>query len=219
MGFPGAANGGRATHPVTETGRSRYATTGSGLTHPALDRERRDDASQMTPVASTHWPTLPRVPADEWLAGTQQVRHCPREGTSRNTLPLKIPARGAPYAHMITCPSSLEVRRLDRRADSTTEAVYLQSQKLGPELGVKGRRVRTPQGVHQRPLRRKGCRGRLPPTDHRRHLVSIDCLRRALGVPKLPATHGQSRAQAVVHAPLNRAVRRGGLPVSSWFPS
>jgi hypothetical protein len=106
------------------------------------------------------------VPVNEWLAGTQQVRHCPREGTSRNTRPLKIPARGALYAHMITCPSSLEVRRLDRRADSTTEAVYLQSQKLGPELGVKGRRVRTPQGVHQRPLRRKGCRGRLPPTDY-----------------------------------------------------
>ena len=47
----------------------------------------------------------------------------------------------------------------------------------------------------------------------------ITRLRRALGVPKLPATHGQSRAQAVVHAPLNQAVRHGGLPVSSWFPS
>src|ERR1019366_5757067 len=80
-------------------------------------------------------------------AGTQQVRHCPREGTSRNTRPLKIPARGAPYAHMITCPSSFEVRRLDRRADSTTEPVYLQSQKLGPELGVKGRRVRDSASV------------------------------------------------------------------------
>ena len=51
------------------------------------------------------------------------------------------------------------------------------------------------------------------------HLVSIDCLRRALGVPKLPATHGQSRAQAVVHAPLNQAVRRSVLPASGWFPS
>jgi len=75
-------------------------------------------------------------------AVTQQVRHCPREGMSRNTRPLKIPARGAPYAHMITCPSSLEVRHLDRRADSTTAPRYLQSQKIGPELGVKGRRVR-----------------------------------------------------------------------------
>src|SRR5664280_2394427 len=43
---------------------------------------------------------------------------------------------------MITCPSSLEVRHLDRRADSTTAPRYLQSQKIGPELGVKGRRVR-----------------------------------------------------------------------------
>src|SRR5664280_955472 len=49
---------------------------------------------------------------------------------------------------MITCPSSLEVRRLDRRADSITAPRYLPSQKLGPELGVKGRRVRTPQGAH-----------------------------------------------------------------------
>src|SRR5450759_343982 len=48
---------------------------------------------------------------------------------------------------MITCPSSLEVRRLDRRADSTTTPRYLPSQKLGPELGVKSRRVRTPQGL------------------------------------------------------------------------
>ena len=67
---------------------------------------------------------------------------------------------------MITCPSSLEVRRLDRRADSITAPRYLPSQRLGPELGVKGRRVRTPQGAQQRPLRRNGCRERLPPTDH-----------------------------------------------------
>jgi hypothetical protein len=80
-------------------------------------------------------------------AGTQQVRNCPREGMSRNTRPLKIPARGAPYAHMITCPSSLEVRRLDRRADSTTAPRYLPSQKLSPELGVKGRRVRDSASV------------------------------------------------------------------------
>src|SRR5664280_2955276 len=48
---------------------------------------------------------------------------------------------------MITCPSSLEVRRLDRGAGSTTAPVYLQSQKLGPELGVKGRRVRDSASV------------------------------------------------------------------------
>jgi len=138
---------------------------------------------------------------------------------SRNTCPLKIPAPGAPYARMITCPSSLEVRRLDRRADSTMAPRHLPSQKSGPELVVKDRRVRTPQGAHQRPLHRKDCRGRLPPTDHPRHLVSIDSLRRALGVPKLPATHGQSRAHAGGRSPLNQAARHGGLPVSSWFPS
>jgi hypothetical protein len=31
--------------------------------------------------------------------------------------------------------------------------------------------------------------------------------------------NGQSRAQAGVRSPLNQAVRHGGLPVSSWFPS
>ncbi len=36
--------------------------------------------------------------------------------------------------------TSLEVRRIDRRADSTTAPRYLPSLKLGPELGVKGRR-------------------------------------------------------------------------------
>jgi hypothetical protein len=37
----------------------------------------------------------PPFPMAEWPAGTQQVRHCPREGMSRNTRPLKIPARVA----------------------------------------------------------------------------------------------------------------------------
>jgi hypothetical protein len=36
---------------------------------------------------------------------------------------------------------------LDRGADSTTAPRYLQSQKLGPELGVKGRRVRESASV------------------------------------------------------------------------
>src|SRR5664280_2120078 len=42
--------------------------------------------------------TVPIVPVAQWLAGTQQVRHCPREGMSRNTRPLKIPA-GARHTH------------------------------------------------------------------------------------------------------------------------
>src|ERR1035437_5067375 len=110
-------------------------------------------------------------------------------GMSRNTRPLKISARGAPYAHMIKCPSSLEVRRIDRRADSTTAPRYLPSQKLGPELGVKGRRVRTPQGAHQRPLRRNGCRGRLPPTDH-----PVTSFNRLLApCPRRAQTAGDSR--------------------------
>src|ERR1035437_9182858 len=128
------------------------------------------------------------VPIAKRSAGTQQVRHCPREGVSRNTRPLKIPA-GAPYAHMITCPSSLEVGRLDRRADSTTAPRYLPSQKLGPKLGVKGRRVRTSQGAHQRPLRRNGCRGRLPPTDH-----PVTSFNRLLApCPRRAQTAGDSR--------------------------
>ena len=53
-----AARRSRATQP-----------TGSGLTYPALDRERRADASQMTPVASARWPTLPRVPAERTVSG------------------------------------------------------------------------------------------------------------------------------------------------------
>ena len=59
----------------------------------------------------------------------------------------------------------LEVRRLDRRAESTTAPVSVQSQKLGPELRVKsdGRRVRDstsvgrlgpfPSGEHPRAIR------------------------------------------------------------------
>jgi hypothetical protein len=42
---------------------------------------------------------------------------------------------------------------------------------------------------------------------------------RALGVPYLPVTHGQSRAQADGRSTLNQAIRRGGLPAPSWFPS
>jgi hypothetical protein len=72
---------------------------------------------------------------------------------------------------------------------------------------------------------RQATGGRIPrkipePSGSRRTIRSIITrLRRALGVPKLPATHGQSRAQAGGHALLNQAVRHGGLPVSSWFPS
>ena len=39
------------------------------------------------------------VPFAERPAGTQQVRHCPRAGVSRNTRPLKILADERPTAH------------------------------------------------------------------------------------------------------------------------
>ena len=49
-----------------------------------------------------------RSPKADRPAGTQQVRHCAREGVSRNTRPLKIPAKARVIRHMIMCPSSLE---------------------------------------------------------------------------------------------------------------
>src|SRR5664280_1010556 len=94
---------------------------------------------------------------------------------------------------MITCPSSLEVRRLDRRADSITAPRYLPSQKLGPELGVKGRRVRTSQGAH--PCARSaatvvagGCHQLITPSPRFNRLLA-PCPRRAL-------TAGDSRSIA-----------------------
>src|SRR5450759_1934926 len=84
---------------------------------------------------------------------------------------------------MIACPSSLEVRRLDRRADSTTAPRYLPSQKLGPELGVGSRWVRTPQGTDQRPLRNAtvvagGCHQLITPAPRFNRLLA-PCPRRA----------------------------------------
>src|SRR5664280_2005679 len=94
---------------------------------------------------------------------------------------------------MITCPSSLEVRRLDRRADSITAPRYLPSQKLGPELGVKGRRVRTSQGAH--PCARSaatvvagGCHQLITPSPRFNRLLA-PCPRRA-------QTAGDSRSIA-----------------------
>ena len=77
----------------------------------------------------------PRVPYAEWLAGTQQAKHCPQESMSRKTRPLKIPARGAPYAHMVTCPSSLGSESASAK-EPTHPAPRYPSLKLGPELGI-----------------------------------------------------------------------------------
>ena len=101
---------------------------------------------------------------------------------SRNTRPLEIPARVTPYAHMITCPSSLKVRHLNRRAASASAPRCLPSQKLGPEVVVQ-----SSQGPHSSrnspaPLRSNSCRGRLPPTVHPApgfHRLLAPCPRRA----------------------------------------
>jgi hypothetical protein len=79
----------------------------------AAARARTRTVSAFVPPQDT-----PR-PYAERPARTQQVRHFPCEGVSRNTRPLKIPTRARHTTHDHDHVSQfLGVRRLDRRADS-----------------------------------------------------------------------------------------------------
>jgi hypothetical protein len=80
---------------------------------------------------------------DSGTAGTQQVRHCPREGMPRNTRPLKIPARGAPYVHIDHVSQFLgsETPRPRSRLHHRTQVPPVPEVRSG--VGCqKGRRVR-----------------------------------------------------------------------------
>jgi len=101
----------------------------------------------------------------EWPTRTQKVRSRSREDTSRSTRPLKIPLGGhaiRTHDHVSQFVGSVTPRpsRLHHRIQVPPVP------EVWTELGIKGRRVRTNQEAHQRPLRRNGCRRRLPPTDH-----------------------------------------------------
>ena len=88
--------------------------------------------------------------------------------------------------------------------------------EVRPAVGYQGRRVRTPRGVHQRPLRRNGRRGgchQLITPATRCNRLLAPCPRRAL---LLPATHGPIAGSSGCPPPLAWSTPRGLAGLLTW---